>query len=220
MSFGHAGDLGRFALGEKQVDHCARLGRQHAVGEQFALARGTRLEVHRDRRFDRIDARQRRARAAHGPRECRSRGLTGRDALVPAGHPRAQIACFSHLACLRTRQRECHRVVEQVAGRDLVDDAFGACAWCRDELSFRTQLERRGEDTEPRQPLCSTRARDDAERHFGLTDLGTRNGHAVVTGHGELQAAAQGVPVNGRHEWLRHILDVFQPLVKCRGALE
>ena len=142
--FGHVGNLGRFALGKEQMHHRARLGRQHAIGEQLALTRRARVEVHRHGRFDGVDARQGRARTARGLRQHRSRRLHR----PPIPSSRFAIRgldsrVLRRLAELRASQRKRHRAVEQVAGHDLVDDAFGLCARRGDELPSVAQLERR-----------------------------------------------------------------------------
>ena len=67
--------------------------------------------------------------------------------------------------------------------------------------------ERERRAAEPRQPLRAAGARDDAEQHFGLADLGVLRGDPEVAGLRELEPAAERVAVDGRHERLGGVFE-------------
>ena len=56
--------------------------------------------------------------------------------------------------------------------------------------------------------------------HLGLADVGRGDGHAVMTRHRELEAAAEGMTVNGGHERLVGVFQLFQPRVHRLRAFD
>ena len=71
---------------------------------------------------------------------------------------------------------------------------------------------------EPRQPLRALGAGDDAERHFGQADLRAGDGHAVVAGHGQLQAAAERGAVDRHDDRLGAVFDAREEIVQIGSA--
>ena len=64
-------------------------------------------------------------------------------------------------------------------------------------------------------PCC---AGDDSELYFGLADLRGGDCDAIVSGHRDFQAAAEGVAVNGHDYWLAAIFDARQEIRQIQGA--
>ena len=78
-------------------------------------------------------------------------------------------------------------------------------------------VERLLDADQPRQPLRAFGAGDDAEVHFGLAQLRVGDGHAVVAGHGHLEAAAERRAVDRHHDRLGAVLDALQQRRACRA---
>ncbi len=77
----------------------------------------------------------------------------------------------------------------------------------RDRIAVGAHFHRGGDARKSGQTLRSSRARNDAELHFGLADLRRRNGDAIVAGHREFQAAAKRGAVNRNDDRLSTVFD-------------
>src|SRR5262249_23552955 len=112
------------------------------------------------------------------------------------------------------RRRACFReadgAFQEIALDDRVDDAGLFRTRCRHRLPIGTDLERERWSAQPWQTLSSASPGDDSELHFRLADFGRRKSNPKVTSHGELEAATQGMTVNGGDEWFWHILQSLQ----------
>jgi hypothetical protein len=78
-----------------------------------------------------------------------------------------------------------------------------------DRLAAGAHLERERRAAQTWQPLGAAGAGNDPKADLGLADVGAGGSYAVVTRHGEFEAASEGMTVNGGDEWL---LAVFQPV--------
>ena len=199
----HVGNLGHFALGEEQVTQRLRLGRT-ARSRRTARARAPspprspssaplrwrrRRQTGRVRRAPSWPAPRASPRTPPGPRPGRRSCPAGRASCALARSWPAPARTRSRPRAGRRRRsgRRCPR-----PGRARRKSACRRC-------TSRAPVVRAAQ---PRQPLRAAGARNDAEQHFGLTDLGAGDGDAVVTRHRELEPAAERVAVNRGDERL------------------
>ena len=144
-----------------------------------------------------------------------------RGAIGDFGFLLADFACFARGGFF---EREGDGARQQIAVHlvinDAIDDAFGQRAFGADVLAQRAEFHGRSHAAQTRQPLRAARAGNDTQQHFGLADFGARHGHAVVAGHGKLQAAAQRGAVNGAHYRLGRILDTPQQCMHAMRAVD
>src|SRR5262249_40169726 len=70
--------------------------------------------------------------------------------------------------------------------------------------------QRLGHSGKARQPLSSTRSRNDPKLYFRLTDLSRWRRYPVMTGHSEFESPAECGSVNGAHNRLGTIFDLEQ----------
>ena len=222
VSFGNAGDLGRFALGEEQADQVAGFGGEHAIGEQLDLARGAGVEAVLARRLAMAST------AAYGACAPRAVFFKPARAAVKAAAAAAGSRDLgrSARATLRVsprrgfRARESDGAGQQLAVHNLIDDPFRQRAFRADVLAQRAHFNGRGHAAKARQALRSASAGNDPQQHFGLSHLGGGHGHAIVAGHGELQAAAQRGAVDGADHRLGAILDAPQQRMHAMRAVD
>ena len=157
------------------------------------------------------------ANGARAPRavlcERRAHSLAGGDACGAIADLVLQIAGATAFLRRGTRAREGDGALQQIAVDHGVDDARLRSPGGSDRLAPGAHLERCRRPAQARQPLCAARARNDPEVHLGLSHVGGRDGHAVMTGHGELEAASERVTVNGGNERLVGVFELFQPRV-------
>ena len=157
------------------------------------------------------------ANGARAPRavlcERRAHRLAGGDACGAIADLVLQIAGATAFLRRGTRAREGDGAFQQIAVDHGVDDARLRSPGGSDRLAPGAHLERCRRPAQARQPLCAARARNDPEVHLGLSHVGGGDGHAVMTGHGELEAASERVTVNGGNERLVGVFELFQPRV-------
>ena len=85
------------------------------------------------------------------------------------------------------------------------------------EFSTHDYVECRLDADQPRQPLRSPRARDDAQRDFGQAQARTGRREPHVAGQRQLQATAGGDGVDGGNDRFRRSLDLIEDGGKVRG---
>ena len=83
-----------------------------------------------------------------------------------------------------------------------------------DALAQEDELLRPGRPDRPNEAVCPSRARQDPDLHLGEPEHGGFVGHAKVRGEGELEPAAEAVPVDRADARLRERRD---PLVDFAG---
>ena len=115
VSLGHVRNLAGLTLGEEQVAHRLRLGRQDAVGEQLDFTSRARVEIHGDARLDGVNRREWRAGATRGLGERRANGLAGGHAGGAIGDSVLEIAGAPALPRRGTRSGESNGAVQQIA---------------------------------------------------------------------------------------------------------
>src|SRR2546430_747413 len=86
-----------------------------------------------------------------------------------------------------------------------------------DGIAFAAHLDSLCDAREPRQPLRSCSARDNAKLDFGLADFCASRGNAVMASHGRFHAAAQSCSMDGGNDELAAIFD-FQKQRKQAGS--
>ena len=207
--FWHARNPAGLALREEHVPHRFRLDRQDAVGEQLDFASRAAVEVHGEAGLDGVHRGEGCPRTPGRLVERRAYCLAGRDACGAIADLVLQIPGAAALLRRGTRAREGDGALQQIAVDHGVDDARLRSPGGSDRLALGAHLERCRRPAQARQPLCAARARDDPEVHLGLSHVRAGDGHAVVTGHGELEAASERVTVNGGNE---RLVGVFQPV--------
>ncbi len=132
----------------------------------------------------------------------------------------ALLAHLARFARRGLRAREGDGAREQIAIDNLIDDAFRQRALRADVLAQRAHLHGRGHAAKTRQTLRSAGAGNNAQQHFGLADLGGGHGHAIMAGHGELQAAAQRGAVDRAHHGLGTVFDAPQQRMHAMRAVD
>ena len=205
----HVGNPAGLALGEEQVPHRLRLDRHDAVGEQLDFASRAPVEIHRQRRPrwrpPRRTAPARRApfcralRASAWRRPCRGAiadpvlQIASAAALPRCGTRASRKRWRLRADRRRSRRRRCP--LRGPGGGDRLPSVHISSASRR--------------PAQAAEPLCAPGTGNDPEEHLGLAHL--RGGHsdAVVARHGELEAAAKRVPVNGGDERLAGVLQFF-----------
>ena len=110
-----------------------------------------------------------------------------------------------------------HRARDQVV-HDPIDKARLQRLCRLDGPSRHAHRQRRLDADQPRQALGAFGAGDDAEVHLRLSQLRVWHGHAVVPGHGHLEAAAERRAVHRHHDGLGTVLDAGQEPVHVRRA--
>ena len=165
--------------------------------------------------------------AANGARAPRARlaercahSLTGGDACGAIADPVLQIAGATALPRRGTRSREGDGAFQQIVVDHGVDNARLHSPRGGDRLALGAHLERARRPAQARQPLGAARARNNPEVHLGLTHLGGGDSHAVMAGHGELEAASERVTVNGGDERLVGVFQLFQSRVHRLRSLD
>ena len=111
---------------------------------------------------------------------------------------------------------EGHGAFQQIAFNQLVHDAGLERVLRLDRISARTHLNRFGDAGQPRQALRARCSWNEAELHFRLSDLRAGRSHAVVAGHGHLQAAAKGGAVDRHHHRLGAVFNLQQQREQSR----
>src|SRR3954447_24930834 len=96
---------------------------------------------------------------------------------------------------------------EFVLGNDFVDQADPVGLLCVDHVGAENQLQRATLADQPGQTLRPPVARDDADRHFRLAELGRFDSQPDRGGHRQFAAAAEGEAVDGRDDRLAEVLD-------------
>ena len=109
---------------------------------------------------------------------------------------------------------ERHRAGEQIAVQHGVEDPVLVRLDRRQRLRRHHHVERFRHAGETRQPLRALGAGNDPERTFGQANLGAGDGHAVVGGHGQLQAAAKGGAVDRHHDRLGAVFNAREEIVQ------
>ena len=178
------------------------------------------VEVHGEARLDGVHRGERRASAARRPGERGANGLAGGDARGAIADLVLEIAGAAALPRRGTRAREGDGAVQQIAVDHGVDDARLPGPGGGDRLALGAHLERERRPAQARQPLRAAGARNDPEVHLGLAHVGGGDSHAVMTGHGELEAAAERMTVNGGNERLAGVFEPFQPRVHRLRSFE
>ena len=114
--------------------------------------------------------------------------------------------------------RESDRGRKQFAFHDLVDQTDLKSRRSFDDLAGDQHLSGFRHSHKARQPLRSFRAGDDAEIGFGQSDLGVRDGDAIVRGHGQFESAAQRRAMDRNHNRFRGILDGGEQVMEVGPA--
>ena len=192
------------------------LRRGEALDEKCLFDLATLPERHFRRGFHRINGSKRRQQAAL--LLARILASSGEDGGILLGRAKFVVA-FARLQNWLSREllskSDC--ACQQISVDELVDEAESQRPFSGDGIAFAAHLDRLGHAREPRQPLCPRSARDDAELHFGLTNLRASNGNAIVASHGSFHPAAQCRPVNSGDDGLAAIFD-FQEQRKQTGS--
>jgi hypothetical protein len=221
-----AGDFRRLALGKEHVPERLRFGRDDAARGELALAARSGFEPKRQRRLNRVHRGVRGGRAARHAPETGTRGVAGRGPVADVLGSDRQLAGPANLPGLRPGFRERDRLIKDRVGAgtpaidDAIEDAGRERRRCRQRLPVGAHVEREPGAGQPRQPLRATGARDDAEEHLRLSDLGVLCRDAVVARHRHFEPASQRVPVDGRDEGLGRVLDALQEGMDARGPRE
>ena len=87
-----------------------------------------------------------------------------------------------------------------------------------DRIAAGAHLDGSGDPREPRQPLRPSRAGNDPQLHFRLSDQRSGNGHAIMAGHGGFQAAPERRAVDRGDDGLGRFLNAVQDGVEARPA--
>ncbi len=114
--------------------------------------------------------------------------------------------------------RERNRACQQLALDEPVDNSELQRVVRFDGISVRTHLDGLGHARQPRQTLRAGRAGNNPELYFRLADLRAGNRHAIVSGHRQLQTAAERGAVNGHDHRLAAILDAKQQRLESLAA--
>ena len=148
--------------------------------------------------------------------------------LVRGRHHRGQRRCArAACRCARSSSGAARRARDLGGKRDgarhqVVDDAVDEARLQRlgrlDGPARHAHRQRGLHADQPRQPLRAFGAGDDAEVHLRQAELRVWHGHAVVPGHGHLEAAAERSAVDRHHDRLRAVLDAGQEVVHLRRA--
>ena len=78
---------------------------------------------------------------------------------------------------------------------------------CRHGLAAQHHVEGALDTDQPRQALRAPRSRHQAELDLGQADAGALERHAVMAGQRQLEAAAEGDPLDGRHHGLGGVVE-------------
>src|ERR1700710_1197014 len=126
---------------------------------------------------------------------------------------------------VRRLQGELHS--DRRIGRDLLQNRLGTVnqAGCRNDfvdeadaigflrgnsLAGQDELQRSALSDQPRQPLCAATARQQAQLHFGLPELGVLHRDPDGACHRRLAAATKGKAIDRRDHRLAEIFDEVQ----------
>ena len=205
-SFGHAGDLGGFALGEEGVALRLGLVARHQLEETFALLLQPFVERQVDRGAHRIGRGERRFQPARllgqrGDRvgEDRDVGLGGRELGVVVAQLAQRALLRQHLAGKGF-----------AAGGRTFDDFLDQAVLQRfrraDRIAADDHLDREFRTDRARQPLGTAGARQQAELHFGQAEPGFLGRDAIVACQSDFETAAERGAVNGGNDRLRRVL--------------
>ena len=185
-----AGDARGLALGEEDMAHRPRLGRNAAGIEQLRLERFAGGERNRRCRLDAANDRLRRRVGGAGAlglgtggSEEAGRQARGLDAAV-ATAPRTGVS-------LDQRPRESESECERGSFVDAIDQAGLEGLLRRNRLAAQHHLEREDDRDEARQALRAERTGQHADQHLGQAELRLRRADAVVASERELEPAAE-----------------------------
>ena len=117
--------------------------------------------------------------------------------------------------------RRSHGRVHELVGRDhLVHQAPHVRLFRLDGLARGDHFQGIAHADQAGQPLGAAAARDKADLHFGLAQVDAFHRHPVMAAHGNLQAAAKAVAVDGRHHRFGSGLDAAQEARHLEGRTE
>ena len=204
--FRDVGNFGDFAFAEENMNEGFRLIGEEAIHEELALEFAAFVERELCGGFDGIDGGEWREHAALFFTRvfacCRKDWsvLIGRAELVAA------LSRFAN-GLVRDFASKCNCAGSRSPSIETVNDPKLLCFRSFDRIAIRAHFDRFGSACEPRQTLRAGRAGDDAKLHFRLADLRAGHSDAVVAGHGEFEAAAEGAAVNGHDDGLAAVFD-------------
>src|ERR1019366_3471254 len=215
--FGNPGNLRQFPLCQEGVDEGPGLVGKEALVEKLLLNVRSVGIRQRGRCFYGVNGGQRGSRSA----------LFAPSVLAGSGEQRhvmlELLVAFARLPHRLANRlaREGDRRSEQIAVdvHHLVDYAELHGFRGRDWRAQRTHLDCLSHSRQAWQTLRPASAGNNAELHFRLAHLcaGTRD--PVMSGHGQLHSASEGVPVNGRHDRLVAVFDALNQPRHLRYAL-
>ena len=205
---GHVCDLAGSTVGYEDVAQRAAFGGEHEVGENLTLQNHAIVELFLGRGFNGFHALERRRQVfGHAfdhvagelevsialrvlARQVFDQGH-GRTIGVRSGHFAGHGQCFFGQAISRLG----HGIKQLLAGQH-------GQHFTLDGFAADNHVQRRFHANHARQALCAARAGDQAQLDFGQSNGGARRSNAVVTAQSQLQAAAHGDRVDGRHNRL------------------
>ena len=192
----------------------------HALERDLALAHAAFGERQRDGRLERVDDRDRRF---HVAARLASHLLASGDHRGTASAGGQLVRALSRLRDARARDVISRAKASAPAARSpstmrSIRPAASASGGL-DRLARHAHLDGLLEADEPGQSLRAFGARDDAQVHLGQSHLRVGDGDAVVSGHRDLEAAAERGAVHRHHDRLGAVLDALQELVHlgCAG---
>ena len=204
---GQVGHLGGLALGEEVVALRLRLPPGHEALEDVALLIERFLEGEVERRLDQVHV------LGGGVEVARLAGDLLAEAVEDGAIGTGLVDLLLAVADLVERRAvgdellsEGDRAVDEVTLDDGVDQAGSQRLLRADGVADGAHLQRLGDAGHARQSLRAARARHEAQLDLRLPVLRGRRADAVMRAHRDLQAAAQGGAVDGRHDRLGAIL--------------
>ena len=215
-----AWDLRGAALGEKHVNERLALLGLRAIGEDPALADAAFVEGQRGGGLDGVDHGARRLEiAACLLCQFAPRGQERREGVEQSAACRAR----SRVSRMRATAvggtpRELHGAADEIAIDDPIDQPEAERFGSLDRLAGDAHLDRLFDADQARQPLRALGAGDDAEVHLRLAHLRVGDRNAVVTGHGQFEAAAERGAVQRHDHRLRAVLEAGEDVVHVGRA--
>ena len=212
-------DLRRGTFGEEEMNERLGLLGLDALEEQRPLTLAALVERQRSGRFDRVDNLQRRHLLAPGLRRQLACRREQRRVLVRRAQVLRPLAGLADTRGHRHVARKTNRALDEVAVDDAIDQTGGVRITGLERLSGHAHVERFPDADEARQPLRALGARNDPEVDLRLPDQGIRHGDPEVSGHGDLETAAERGAMNRHDHRLGAVFDPRQERVHVARRL-
>src|SRR6266566_598291 len=200
-------DLGDFPFTEENVNEGSGLIREKTFEEKLLLSLTAFFKRQFRRGFHGVDGGER----GHHPALLLARGFPSGgengSVLLRSAELVFALACFRR-GLSRNFAREGDGTGQEIAINQTVENSRLQGVLRLDGIAFRAHLHGLCDSGKARKPLRSRGARDEAKLHFRLADLRVRNSDAVMSGHRQLQAAAEGSSVNGHNQRFAAIFDL------------